>query len=278
MTTHDTAVQIMQQTHLIHNISFHGSPLPGEAWGWGVRVLHLIHFVTHGQGTLEIHGKSFPLSAGQIFYIEPNQLVRYTSSASNPIVYWWVEWYGEGSDRLIKAMGFDREHPVLTVRNSVEVLAAMDALERAQENSMTGALERQGELYRLMACFLRNSTRAEAPAERDSLAHFNTAVNYIRGRLADPDLTVDATAKHVCISRKYLHALFIQYAGKSVNDYIIDARIAMAEELLKLRRLTVSSVAVSVGYNDPFSFSRIFKKRIGMSPSQYAREYQVYDD
>ena len=277
MITYDAVTQVMEHTNLTHVISFHGTPLPGDVWGWGIRPHYLIHYVTHGQGLLEIGGSSYPLSAGQAFLIRPYHLVRYSSCADNPITYWWVEWRGEGSDQLVDAMGFDQDHPVLTFRSSTEVLAAMDLLERAQDGSLADNLERKGELYRLMSCFLRNSMRADHADVKDSRAYFITAEHYIRSRLSDPELSVSSTAGDVCISRKYLHSLFTQYAGKSVSDFIIDERMTMAKELLKQNLLTVSSVAISVGYNDPFAFTRIFKKRVGIPPSQYAREYRPYD-
>ena len=273
--SYNAETMVMEHTHLRHNISFHGTPLPGDTWDWGMRHMYIIHYITNGKGTLETEGQVFHLTAGQAFLIVPFQIVRYTSDPKNPWTYWWVEWSGEGSDTLMKAMGFTREHPVMAFHNPAEVLAAMERLERTQDNhSLLDCLERKGELYRLMACFLRNSPRAQGPKVPESRVYYDTAERYIQQHLDDPELSVNGIADLVGISRKYLHAIFIQYSGKSVSDYIIHYRILTAEELLKSKHHSITTVANAVGYNDPFSFSRIFKKRTGLSPTQFANEMQ----
>lgn len=268
--------QIMRHTNLYHVNSHHGPTPADHVWGWGMRGVYILHFCTHGKGFFETEGKRYELSPGQAFLIHPYQLIRYGNDPTDPLTYWWVEWLGEGCEELLKTMGFGQENQVIVFRNPAEIIAAMDEMERKQDVSLPGTLERKAELYRLMACFLRNSPQADIAPVKDSQHYFNVAEHYIRIHLSDTELTVAATAEHTCISRKYLHAIFVQYAGKSVSDYIIDARIAMAKELLQLHRLSVSSVATSVGYSDPFSFTRIFKKRVGMSPSQYAQEHKKY--
>ena len=259
--------RILRQTHLIHVNSFHGRPPEGHVWGWGVRPCYILHFITQGGGFLETEKHYYPLEAGQLFLIRPYQLIRYGRLPDRPQTYWWAEWFGEGSDELLRLMGFDDDRAVITPQRPAEILAAMDALERTGSATPEGVLERTAALYRLMACLLRNSPAAEQPAKGGAV-YFSAAEQFVRAHLSDPELTVAAVAAHVGISRNYLHTLFVRYAGRSPADYLIDARLDMATELLRLHHLPVVSVAMSVGYPDPFSFTRIYKKRRGIPPSQ----------
>lgn len=70
-------------------------------------------------------------------------------------------------------------------------------------------------------------------------------------------------------TRSHFSRLFRQQTGLSPQDYIINARIALAKELLRETSMSVSQVATRTGYGDIFRFSRQFKKRTGLTPSDY---------
>ena len=57
------------------------------------------------------------------------------------------------------------------------------------------------------------------------------------------------------------------------QEYLIFYRVKKAKQLLKDPDLPIQHIAYSVGYNDPFAFSKVFKKETGISPSQYRTDY-----
>ncbi len=59
--------------------------------------------------------------------------------------------------------------------------------------------------------------------------------------------------------------------GKTPTRYMIDSKISKAKELLLTTSLPMNQVASLCGYNDPLYFSRIFKKRVGVSPREYRK-------
>lgn len=62
---------------------------------------------------------------------------------------------------------------------------------------------------------------------------------------------------------------FKQHTGASPSEYIITHRISEACRLLNQTDMSISAVAVDVGYHDQYYFSRIFKKKVGMPPLKY---------
>lgn len=99
-------------------------------------------------------------------------------------------------------------------------------------------------------------------------AYFEAAVSYINANYHSR-LTVEDIASYVGISRKYLFALFKDNIGISPKEYITEYRIRRATELLEDESLPVSNVAYSVGYSDQMSFSKVFRQKMGMSPTEY---------
>ncbi len=83
------------------------------------------------------------------------------------------------------------------------------------------------------------------------------------------NLTLSSLAKAQNISGGYLATIFKKETGKTVTEYIIDRRIEHAMRLLSTTRLQVQTVALHCGIMDVQYFSKIFKKRTGMTPKAY---------
>mgnify|MGYP001220154128 CR=1 FL=1 len=94
---------------------------------------------------------------------------------------------------------------------------------------------------------------------------------YIEAHLAD-DLSMVRLAAQFHFNPVYLSRLFKQRRGQNLSDYIEEARIRRAKSLLAEEELRVQEVGVRVGYESPHSFTRFFKKAMGMTPQEY-REY-----
>lgn len=83
------------------------------------------------------------------------------------------------------------------------------------------------------------------------------------------DLSVDKLAQMVYMSQNHLTRSFKKRFGKTVIDYIIEHRLALAENMLHDTNKTVTMIADEVGYFDYVYFSKLFKKRFGMTPKEY---------
>ena len=57
--------------------------------------------------------------------------------------------------------------------------------------------------------------------------------------------------------------------GRGPIDYLIDLRIKRAQRLLRTSRARMKEIAAAVGIEDIYHFSKLFKKRVGCSPSEY---------
>lgn len=84
-------------------------------------------------------------------------------------------------------------------------------------------------------------------------------------------LTIKQLARMANICPKYFVDLFKKSFGQSTIDYLTYVRINYAKRYLAESDELIRDIAQKVGYKDEFYFSRIFKKKVGMSPSEYAR-------
>jgi YesN/AraC family two-component response regulator len=79
-------------------------------------------------------------------------------------------------------------------------------------------------------------------------------------------LSLEAACKMASTSKTYFCRFFKSITGHSLRSYQHAVKIRVAEELLKDRRLSVTDVAIMVGYNDSNYFSTIYKKFKGFPP------------
>jgi two-component system response regulator YesN len=82
---------------------------------------------------------------------------------------------------------------------------------------------------------------------------------------------LESTAKHFFIDKSYLCKLFKKHINQNFNDYLLQIRINKAKELLTHPEYTVNRVAPMVGYSDYSYFGRVFKKQVGMTPSEFKK-------
>ena len=95
----------------------------------------------------------------------------------------------------------------------------------------------------------------------------------INDNLAEPTLDVEMLAKNVGLSRVHLYRKLKELTNLSTRDFIRSIRIQQAAKLLKNKKMNISDIAYSVGFNNLSHFSNSFKEQFGMSPKEYMLKY-----
>lgn len=114
-----------------------------------------------------------------------------------------------------------------------------------------------------------------APPEEGENSQTALVMAHVRRYLEDNymfDLSLDSVGEILHISPAYLSAQFKKYQKMNFLDCLTELRINAAKELLADPFRSSAEVASMVGYEDASYFARAFKKRTGMTPTQYRRQ------
>lgn len=85
------------------------------------------------------------------------------------------------------------------------------------------------------------------------------------------DLTLDSLSSVAYMDKYYLARVFKKYVGTSPIDYIIEKRISVSKILLETTDYSMGQISEIVGFNSQSYFNQIFKKRIGITPTEYRK-------
>ncbi|WP_239618059.1 response regulator [Cohnella mopanensis] len=94
------------------------------------------------------------------------------------------------------------------------------------------------------------------------------AIQYIKTRFHE-ELSLEKVASIVYLNPVYFSQLFKQKTGTGFKDYVTQLRLDRSMELLKASELKITDISERVGYPDVRHFSQIFRKKTGLTPSEY---------
>lgn len=128
-------------------------------------------------------------------------------------------------------------------------------------------------IYYLFVILLRRYinkvlTEKEHSLREKNMDRFSRIFRYVELNYMYP-ITTHKSAKMLNITVSHFCHLFKQLTGITFSNYVNYLRIKKAETLLRNTNMTITEIAISIGYNDVAYFSRIFKKQKNISPSEY---------
>lgn len=107
------------------------------------------------------------------------------------------------------------------------------------------------------------------------IARLNRVIDYIHANLDSP-LTLDILAGVAGFSPFHFHRIFKSLAGETLNEYIWRARLEKAANLLAyLPEQSILEISLGCGFSSPAVFSRAFRDRFAVSPSQFRKQRKV---
>ncbi len=243
---------------------------PGYQWGPGVRDHYLIHYIIAGKGVYQTGGRTHALAAGDCFLVYPDTEVLYCADPSDPWEYAWVGFTGSDAAIILQATNFSRKTPY--IRNTPygeEIKRQILHIYDARGNEFEHAVAMTGRLYTALSLFMHGA-RKKSDAQNTVNGYVQKGIEYISSNYSYP-ITVEDIAAYVGLSRSHLFRSFQTVLGVSPKEYLTEQRIRQSCYLLEHSALSITAIANSIGFDNSLYFSKTFRKKKGMSPTEYRK-------
>lgn len=247
-------------------------PRPFDTFSQIGREDYYLQYLVKGEMTLWIHEQPQLMQPGQAVFHYPHTGYRYAMSGEEEVQYYWVHFTGADADALIHSCRIQNQ-TLLTVGSSPSILSDFEGL--FHDFILRDHCLDFSAASRLLSICTEISRRQES-AQRGSLgaaSRIYRAITYIHQNY-EKDISVCLLAELEHLSPSRFRALFREATGLSPMDYLAVLRLNHARQLMLQAGLSIGEIAQAVGYQDQLYFSRIFRKRTGLSPTLYRQRLQ----
>jgi AraC-like DNA-binding protein len=224
-----------------------------------------------GHGYAVIEGRQVHLRAGELLIIPRNVEHTYWAAEDNPWSTYWVHFLGDDVGYYIDRI--PRRGQPVPVEPAAQAEAVrlfrycLDALHEGYGLS-TLIYAAQSVQHILSLLLYRNHSLPVEPRKKNWRSNLDSIIQFMQDHLDEP-LRLEDLAREADLSVSHFSELFRAQTGQSPVAYFIHLRVRFACRLLDLSEKPIKVVAVETGYRDPYYFSRVFKKAMGISPEKY---------
>lgn len=236
-------------------------------------------YITSGEGLLSIDTDTFLFSKGDLLFIPAECTYHLQFKTTSCVDYYFLQFQlyevQELSADMYKRVKIKKDSNFLNsfVLQSVDkVQTLMDELLKLECDELAdNYFLKKAKLTMILHYFMINQHQNDSI---DTIIAIEETKKYIENHYAEPISTV-LLAKKAGLSPKYYSQLFKKEYGIGVQDFLTEIRIGKAKELLVKTSYSLRVISASVGYADEFYLSRVFKKIVGVPPTNYRKKREL---
>ncbi len=240
--------------------------MPPDAHRVMKRNRYILHYVVDGRGVF----MNQPFEKGDGYTVVPNHLETICSDKEAPYESYWITFRGSLAPELFAKCGLPVKNGVFSFSRSADCAAVIHRYLYQEEsaNEEAEACRLQACLFEVLAIHMEEQVSLSNPHPKEA----RLIAEFLERNYHKP-LKIKEVADRFFLSQNYMYTLFKKEYGVSPQEYLLALKIEKARQLLEHnnQKLTVKSVAASVGFENPLYFTRCFHQRVGSSPSDYRK-------
>lgn len=230
-------------------------------------------YVVHGEHHVVIDGETVTLRSQEGIIIPPDIVFRSYPNERMPWGNYWLHFEGPTANTLVSLMQAQASFPAALFCGSNKELACFEQIiaEFASKSPWYHAAA-SSLLHTVLTSILRARAERLTESSTDSLSQHGKlmmrCVNDIHEHFRE-DIRIQELADRIGYNRSHFTRMFTKVFGSSPRDYVLRLRLAEAKHLLLTTDEPIGTIAKSLHYGNPDSFTKHFKKTVGISPQQF---------
>ncbi len=250
----ETVYRYVREHGMCYNA--HSEPFPGFV------------FPLNGKAEFVFNGKSYILAPGNVVHGGAHMRLNRRVLGNTRWEYLLILYSITASEP--KGFNLPKEHFELATGQSPRLAELLYRLWNISSQPGGVAMFQTETLFRDVLEEVFVCARNQTSGDAQDL--FEQVSAYIHERYME-HLTVPRLAEQSGVNRNRLAYVFNKYAGMGPGDYLLQYRLNRAKELLIASKAPLHEIAQATGFNDPFHFSKVFKKQFGISPSEFRDKF-----
>ncbi|WP_212005458.1 AraC family transcriptional regulator [Chitinophaga sp. HK235] len=230
---------------------------------------HILIYCQEGRGSIRLKKSEYPIKAGDCFLIPREWAHAYHAHDTDPWTIYWAHFAGHTADAIVHTAIQQLNGHQTFLLHANERIALFDSIYQQLERGY----RTENLLYANMSfwSFLASCIYpgcyhpGKSKPGQDTIDH---AIDYMNNHL-DRMLTLEQMAQSINLSISHFSWLFKHNTGYSPIEYFNHLKVQKACQYLHFTHLRIKEIAALLGIEDPYYFSRLFTKVMGLSPAQY---------
>lgn len=226
-----------------------------------------VEFVTHGKGSAILDGQKYNLTPGTIFSYGPKISQLITAEGNLTMVKYFVDFSGSSARQTLMkyvtpvgtAINVSRQDEITGIFNDL----IRHGLSDSPIKSITCSALLEYLFYRIAELKTNEDIQSTKAFTTYQLCRQFINKNYINIK------SLNEISEHCKIDKAYLCRLFKTFDTQSPYQYLMYLKMTRAAQLLQRSSILSKEIAFELGFDDPFHFSRAFKKVFGISPKLF---------
>jgi AraC-like DNA-binding protein len=229
---------------------------------------HILIFCTAGEGWVDLNGVRHPISMNQVVFIGQNVPHSYGSSEHDPWSIRWAHFVGIEGTYYLSQVPADDYRLLIDEQCQLRIEQLFQQCYHVlMEGFVLNRLIHAAKiLHHLLSELFYNNPAFSPYLRTNRFRSIEPTLRYLRQNIDKP-LTLEEMAGNAGLSKSHFSRIFKDQTGYSPVDYFIHLKVQRALSQLVLTEMSVREIAEMVGYEDPYYFSRLFKKVAGVSPT-----------
>ncbi len=223
-----------------------------------------VYYVKSGTGKLITREKTYPLKKDDVFVVVPDFTHRI--EPENDFSYIYISFLGSRASMILDKLRITSSN--FFFENCTDMCRFCEhGIEIAGDNSDWIAES-------VLLYTFSGLARIISPSGNDSKRKNNISLiikKYIDENFSDSSLSLKKISKEICYSPKYVSGVFKKEFKIGINEYINVSRIQHARNLMQQGFTSVTDISAQCGFSDPQYFSRVFRRRMDVSPKGYIK-------
>ena len=226
-----------------------------------------INYITDGAGVYENQGGKFKVSPGSMIFTRPGEWHRYKPKKSTGWVEHYVGFSGYIAHQMFGRPWFTQKNSVVEVGNSEEIIDTYYKIFNYVRDEKPGYQQvAAGMIMKLLGFIVSMDKQKDFSGKRVEKIIQNACFT-IRENV-EAEINFQSFAEDNNIGYSYFRKMFKKYTGVPPVQYHLDLKILRAKEMLLYTDKSIKEISYELGFQSIYYFSRIFKNKLGVSPSE----------